>query len=108
MTCRPNRIRSTDWEQDTLVWLASHDQACLGLGMVSFDVADLPWTTDGFADQQAFVLAMIAGAESRAGWERLGYAPREEWVLDRLAQLRLMVTRLSAALVPAEPRYPWV
>ncbi|HZQ38006.1 MAG TPA: hypothetical protein VFD32_18910 [Dehalococcoidia bacterium] len=68
----------------------------------------LPWTTDGFAAQLAFVLAMIAGTEARSGWDRLGYAPREDWVFDRLAQLRVMVTRLSAALLPVNPRHPWI
>jgi hypothetical protein len=94
-------LACTDWEQDTVVWLASHDQSCLGIGLVGFDVAELPWTTDGLAAQQRFVLAMIAGAEARTGWDRLGYAPREDWAFDCLAQLRVMVARLSVPLLQA-------
>ena len=41
-------LARTDWELDTVVWLASHEQACRGNGLVSFDVAELPWTADGF------------------------------------------------------------
>lgn len=73
-----------------MVWLASHDQVLLGRGVVGFDLADLPWEPATFDADRRFLLAVVAAARTRRGWERLDYTPPPdlpEANLDRFAAL---------------------
>lgn len=51
-------LAATPWEQACVTWLAEHDQAVFGLGVVGFDLAELAWTHADFEQQHAFVLRM--------------------------------------------------
>jgi hypothetical protein len=86
-----SELAETDGQREFAVWFASHDQRVSGLGTVGFDVSELPWSLDTFAADREFVLRGIHAAKMRAGWERLGYEPREEWVQHCLDQFRAMV-----------------
>jgi hypothetical protein len=79
-----SELARLEWEIDTVVWLAAHDQAVMGLGMVGFSVADLGWTSEQLDEQKAFLLRVIDGALGRVGWERLGYQPNRPCIKARV------------------------
>src|SRR5262249_16585071 len=84
-------IPQSDWDISVLVWLAEHDQGVVGSGVVGFDVGELAWSRDGFAEEEAFLLRVIDGALARTGWEKLSYTPKEDWLLPSLTAFREMI-----------------
>lgn len=76
-------------------WLASRDQSLLGGGIVGFDLEDMPWLSDGFLEDQQFLIASVDAALKRKGWERINFAPKEDWVFESLAQFRALLAAFS-------------
>src|SRR4051794_11236394 len=68
-------LAATERAKELIVWLAGHDQSISGLGIVGFDISDIPWTVAGFASERAFLLRVIEAAQSGLGWDRLDYQP---------------------------------
>ncbi|KYF74778.1 hypothetical protein BE17_20020 [Sorangium cellulosum] len=87
-------LAETERERELAAWFASHDQGLFGLGVVGFDVSELPWSPSTFVREREFTLRVIEAAKARTGWERLGYAPREDWIQPCLDQLRAMIEAL--------------
>ncbi|MCZ3378307.1 hypothetical protein JJQ51_20395 [Rhizobium sp. AG207R] len=85
-------LARTRSEQAFASWIASRDQAVLGLGAVGFDIAEMPWHVATFAADRNFVIRAITAAESKVGWEKLGYEPKEDWLMPRLMRLRMLVS----------------
>ncbi len=103
-----SEIAQTDWEVASLVWLAEHDQGIVGSGTVGFDVWDLVWTYDGFAEQRAFLLRVVDGALARHGWVRLDYQPPEELLFPALVAFREMVASYPSEYAHKSPwESPW-
>ena len=103
-----SHLAHTEWEIDAIVWLAAHDQAVMGLGMVGFDVADLSWTADHLANEKAFLFRVIDGASMRYAWDRLSYEPYIEWLFPRLEAFRRLIDALTVEEVrPRSGRDDW-
>jgi hypothetical protein len=92
-------LANVPWQQQMVIWLASHDQGIYGLGMVDFDLAELPWRVEIFSQQKRFLLEVVARAENQTGWERLSYQPHLEWVMRSLEQLRGLVQFVAEDLL---------
>ncbi|MDK4716277.1 hypothetical protein [Rhizobium sp. CNPSo 4039] len=99
-------LAQTRSEQAFSSWIASRDQAVLGLGAVGFDIAEMPWHVATFAEDRNFLIRAITAAESKVGWEKLGYEPKEDWLMPCLTRLRTLVSvfgshdiRASAAAI---------
>ncbi len=94
-----------------VIWLAGRDQGVLGLGLVGFDVCDMPWELDAFEADRAFLRAVVAAAQAGAGWERLAYAPARDFVGKSLAAFAGLLDALAPADVPWDamrpPRIDW-
>lgn len=84
-------LAQTDRHRELSVWFASHDQGVFGLGVVGFDVSELPWCTETFAADRDFVLGAIEAARAKTGWDRLRYSPREDWLLDSLEKFQRLI-----------------
>jgi hypothetical protein len=84
-------LAEDDQQREIAAWIASRDQGVYGLGIVGFDVGDLPWRPETFALDRAFVLRVIEAALAQRGWERLGYQPREDWIRESLEGFRTLV-----------------
>lgn len=93
-----SQLAQSEWEQRLVAWLARRDQSIFGLGMVSFDLADIPWT-DAWDAEKAFALSVIDLALSGHRFPDLGYDP--PFVKDQLASLRALVAGVDAAVVSA-------
>jgi hypothetical protein len=104
-----SRLARTDHEKELAAWIGSRDQGIFGLGVVGFDLGDIPWSPDAFDQDRAFLLAVIAGAKARAGWDRLGYQLREDWIMASLDQFRELVEAFAVKdILGSEKRsWPW-
>ena len=100
-------LAQTDRQREFAVWFASHDQDVYGLGIVGFDVSELPWRAEAFETDRDFVLGAIEAAKAKTGWVRLGYSPREEWVLDCLERFQHLVASFDIRDAGAEPESSW-
>ncbi|WP_368517001.1 hypothetical protein [Rhizobium sp.] len=85
-------LAQTRSEQAFASWIASRDQAVLGLGAVGFDIAEMPWHVATFAEDRNFLIRAITAAESKVSWEKLGYEPKEDWLMPCLMRLRMLVS----------------
>jgi hypothetical protein len=84
-------LAQTNRERELIIWLAQHDQSIVGIGTVGFDIDEMPWTLDNFEQEQDFLIRTITSAINGLGWERLGYEPRKEWIIEKLEQYQLMI-----------------
>jgi hypothetical protein len=87
-------LATNDRQRLLAVWLASHDQSICGIGVVSFDIAKLPWAiadVEQFEHDRAFMLRAIAGAKAKIGWSVLDYQPREDWIFAALDQFATLI-----------------
>ena len=89
-------LAQTRSEQALASWIASRDQAVLGLGAVGFDIAEMPWQVATFVEDRNFLIRAITAAESKVGWETLGYAPKEDWLMPCLMRLRMLVSAFGS------------
>lgn len=86
-----SRMAEGQREKELIVWLAEHDQDVVGIGTVGFDISDMPWTRENFADEKAFIIRVIEGAETKLGWKTLNYEPSEERILSYLSSFKRLV-----------------
>lgn len=80
-----------DEERELAVWIASHDQNIFGSGVVGFDVGEMPWNRETFEAQRLFLLRAIDAAKAKTEWDKLGYEPSVDMVLDRLDRFQRMI-----------------
>ena len=86
-----SKLAMSDSERQLAAWVASHDQGVFGLGIVGFDVSELPWQCETFTADRGFLLSLISAARARTGWERLDYQPLEAWLQPALDAFRTFV-----------------
>lgn len=102
-------LAQTPWQRRFAYWLVEHDQVRCGLGCAGFDVAELGWTVDDFAQQQQFVLAVIDAAYTRHGWQRLPFSPNRPALVEAaLLALRALVSDYSPRDIAPLPDRAWV
>jgi hypothetical protein len=98
-------LASSPWERACLMWLAHHDQAIWGHGIVGFDVDEMAWSRTEFAAQHAFVLRVIERTMQRHRWELLGYDPPR--ALDYLAGFQRVVEAYQVDVVEDGKDWQW-
>lgn len=97
-------LAKSDRQRELAVWLAGHDQGVFGIGMVGFDIADLPWHSSADRD---FLLAAVRAAKAKTGWERMDYVPREDWVFDRLDHFRELILAFDLSHASRDAESSW-
>ena len=107
LTIAMSALAVTESEKRMAVWIASHDQAIFGSGMVDFDVRELSWSLSAFDADRRFVLAAIDAAAGKFEWHKLDYSPREDWVLESLHTFRILVEQFSREQASAETERTW-
>lgn len=90
------RLAKTESQKRLMVFLAEKNQNAIGLGTVGFDIVDMPWDRDSFAEDKAFMLKVIEGSKQKLGWETLGYKPNEEFALQFLDTFQKLIERMTA------------
>ncbi|MFD0675604.1 MULTISPECIES: hypothetical protein [unclassified Paenibacillus] len=84
-------LAEIDREKEIIIWLAQQDQSVVGIGTVSFNIEDIPWTNENFKKEKEFMIRTISNAIEGLGWERLSFEPRKDWIIERLEQFKLMI-----------------
>jgi hypothetical protein len=101
-------LARTDPEVVTVVSLAERDQSIPGLGIVGFDVSELGWTPDRFAEHKQFLPRMVDGAVAGQRWDVLAYEPNIDRLLPSLAEFRELIERFPVSACPQGPfTSPW-
>jgi hypothetical protein len=100
-------LAANDHERELAVWIASRDQGIFGLGLVGFDVSDLPWDVRTFTSDRNFVLRAIDAALDRKAWDRLGYDPREDRLFENLKGFRALVAAFDVADATMGKTWEW-
>lgn len=103
-----SKMAQTVDEKRLIVWLAERDQSRIGGGAVGFDIPDMPWNRQTFAENRAFLLEVIASARNRIGWEVLEYAPNEEMLFPRLDQFARLVSQMEETEVCPDNLEKWL
>lgn len=101
-------LASNDRERRLAVWLASRDQAVHGLGVVGFDLVDMPWSRDTFSQDHSFLLSAVRAARNRHEWSRLDFEPRIDGILESLAEFEVLVQAFlpeHVRPVPGKPQW---
>ncbi len=107
MTLAGSRLAQTVDEKRLIVWLAEKDQSAVGIGTVGFDIREIPWNTERFEENKRFMLKVIEAAESRTGWDKLGYQPNEELLLPALKKFAEMISQMTAEDVDENETREW-
>jgi hypothetical protein len=101
-------LARTESEVAAVVSLAERDQSIVGLGIVGFDVSELGWAPDRFAEHKQFLLRMVDGAIAGQRWDVLDCEPSTDRLLPCLADFRELVERFPVSACPQEPfDSPW-
>jgi len=92
-----SRNAATEAQMLLSTCIASCDQSVFGLGMVGFDLADLPWTRDDeeFAKEKTFLVSSIERVVSGADWGELDYEPAVDRALHNQGIFLEMVNRFQ-------------
>jgi hypothetical protein len=98
-------LAQTLWEKELGCWLAEHDQSVFGRGVVGFDLDEIAWNREIFAEQKAFFLKMINTALIRHRWEALDYDP--PLVAGQLKELRNLVENYRVEFVEPGKTWDW-
>jgi hypothetical protein len=100
-------LATTDDEKRFAVWFSGHDQRIHGLGVVDFDLSEMPWVPQNIEDQKAFLRRVIDAASRRYGWDRLDYSPHEEHALAALRHFGQLVDAFRAVDVSRSEKEVW-
>jgi hypothetical protein len=104
-------LAKSAWERELMTWLAEHDQAVLGRGLAGFDLDEIAWDPERYTDQQGYLLRVIDRARAGHRWDVLGPArpddPASRPVIQKLEQLRGMVSSYRAEYIEPPKRWTW-
>ncbi|MBN1327646.1 MAG: hypothetical protein JW996_06825 [Candidatus Cloacimonetes bacterium] len=77
LTLSGSQLAEGTAEIELVTWLASRDQNVMGLGMVGFDLQDMPWSDeiDDFNSQKTLLIRMIERIKSGEVNDCLSYQP---------------------------------
>lgn len=90
-------LAAAEREKEFAAWFCSRDRVKLGYGVRGFNLEDLPWSRETFPTEHAFLVKAAAAALEKKGWDRLRmvYDPREDWLLETLAEFKALLERFS-------------
>jgi len=95
-------------EVDLVTWLASRDQSVFGVGVVGFDLAELPWSKkeETFIRQKDFLLKVVERVGSKEDLYQLDYDP--PYIDEYVETLFVLVNSFSFHNVSDEKPSWWL
>ena len=105
MTLSGSDLAKSQLEIDLITWIASQDQSILGLGMVSFDLGEMPWSQslDEFIHQKEFLNSVIERVKTLEDLSLLDYEP--PFVLDYMETFQKMLNEFEFEFVSQDEVY---
>jgi hypothetical protein len=95
-------LAKTPREKELVTWFSGHDQMVFGLGMVSFDFEQIPWTKENFEEERQFLLAVMQGIKNKTNWELLDGEPNTEWLFPAVDDFCRLLLLYKAEYVNGE------
>ena len=102
------RLAKTESQKRFMVFLAERNQNFRGLGVVGFDIVEMPWAKDSFEEDKEFMLGVIDGVKNKLGWETLDYEPNEEVIFAYMDKFRKLIDRMSVDDIDEENLNEWL
>lgn len=100
-------LAMSDSEKRIAAWIASHDQAIFGGGVVDFDVCDFPWQVATFGTDKTFVLKAIRAAVDKFEWHKLWYLPNEDLTIQSLGTFQSLVEHFELEHILPISEWAW-
>jgi len=89
------RLAKTESQKRFMVFLAERNQMYMGLGVVGFNIVEMPWAKVSFEEDKNFMLSVIDGVKNKLGWETLDYEPNEEVIFGYMDTFRKLIERMA-------------
>ena len=89
-----SRLVQHAWQRRMVAYLASRDQAVIGMGTVGFDLSEMPWSRSGFSQEKAFMLEVVQDAWTHLGHGVLAFGTPPETLRGWLEQFRMLMLHL--------------
>ena len=102
------RLAKTESQKRFMVFLAERNQSFMGLGVVGFDIVEMPWVKDSFEEDKEFLLGVIDGVKNKLGWETLDYEPNEEVIFGYMDTFRKLIERMSVDDIDEKNLTEWL
>ena len=80
-----------DHEKDLVIWIAQTDQDIRGLGMVSFDITEIPWERIMFEEQKRFLIRTVEATFDLEIRKKLGFDPIEPYFSEPFEKFGAMI-----------------
>jgi|GEM_PF-513239 len=90
-----SRLAKTRRKAEFILWLAQREQDVFGLGMVGFDLGDLPWSLDDFEKEKIFLLKVIESAKEELGCGVVKLGTHPEVLRGDLEDLRMLILNFT-------------
>jgi hypothetical protein len=94
-----SELAKTHSEERLIAFLAECDQSYCGLGVVGFDISEMPWDKESFAADKQFMLDAVKHAReltyNKDIWDMLMYEPNHENIEYALDGFERLISAMS-------------
>ena len=101
-------LAETEREKQLIIWLTLQHTNICGMGNIGFEIAEMPWTKEGFDSEKAFILRCIEAAKTKLWWDRRRYPLIEELVIPWLESFGKLVDRMTVEYVNEDELNEWL
>jgi hypothetical protein len=108
MVVSGSALACSDREKEFIIWLAQRDQSAVGIGTVSFDIDEMPWSPEGFEEEKSFLLKVITHGCNELGWDKLHYEPRKDRIMNVLLCFQQMIEAFDPAFINFNDYLEWI
>ncbi len=103
-----SQIAQTQQQKNLIIWLSEKDQSKVGIGTVGFDICDMPWNTQTFQQDKAFLIKTALEVKNKLMWEYLDYTPNEEMLFYCIDKFIELVSNMNTTYIQAEILQQWL
>lgn len=103
-----SQIAHTVDEKRLIVWLSEKDQSKVGGGTIGFDICEMPWNAETFAENKLFLITVVEHAKKKAGWEYLDYSPNETLLFPCLDDFAALLSSMHLADIQPDALTEWL
>lgn len=107
-----SQLAISESEKRMVVFLAEKQQAIVGMGTIGFEIIEMPWKSDSFENDKAFILYMIQHARAlsleQSVWEQLGYKPNQKLLEYALNCFEILIKRMTINYIDEKNLLEWL
>ncbi len=107
-----SELAESESEKRMIVFLAEKQQTIIGMGNVDFDILEMPWQTNTFSADKAFLLKVISYARllslQKGIEDKLGYKPNQEHIEYALNGFETLINRITVNDINENNLNEWI